>query len=322
MGGKNIFFDFHIHSNFSDGLADIETIIKEAKKRPTMALALTDHNTGEGVKAFATACYQEGITSLEGVEIYIAFPKNDWSENPAYCGSTPDAVILGRELNWGIFEETYREPLKKYWATEWLPQTLEKLTTLGFAVPQLNKAEIQRQVKSGVPQVLQDIPSDPKNWSLLFEITRQYEQYEPNISMDSISKNPVYFAGMYLCGVGKPAYVPRIFPSWTVASAAQLAEEMGGVLFAAHPGGNYANWSREHLDYFVANGGKGIEVWQYHHKPDQIDFFLRYAREHNLTMSGGSDWHGENANRALCCWDKPENQIPEWAVQQLFERLP
>ncbi|MDO8555072.1 MAG: PHP domain-containing protein [bacterium] len=313
--------DFHLHSSYSDGSENIASIIDEAKKRNIKAIALTDHNTGKGVNAFAKACAKNEIATLEGVEIYAAFPKTEWATNPAYCGQTPDLVILGKTLNWKIFIERYQISLEQYRKNHWLPKTLEKLREAGLEVLNLNKKEIDNQCNFGVPPVLRYIAKNPKNWPVIFEITKQYEQYEQGITMESIVKNPVYFAGMYLYGVGKPAYVPRVFSEWTVTKAVKLAREMGGVLFAAHPGGNYAKWSKEHLDYFVQMGGGGIEVWQYHHKPDQIKFFLQYAIKNNLLISGGSDWHGKNSSPTLGCWDKPENQTPLWATEKLFERL-
>ncbi|KKS80338.1 MAG: hypothetical protein UV54_C0009G0004 [Candidatus Beckwithbacteria bacterium GW2011_GWA2_43_10] len=313
--------DFHLHSSFSDGSEDIASIVAEAKKRNVKAMALTDHNTCKGVKEFTEACKKNGIAALEGVEIYAAFPETEWATNPAYCGQTPDVVILGKNLNWKIFIERYRIPLERYRKNRWLMETLEKLRAVGLEVPALTKKEIGEQCKFGVPPVLRYVAKNPKNWPVIFEITKRYEQYEPNIAPTDIVKNPVYFAGMYLYGVGKPAYVPRISPEWSVGKAANLAREMGGALFAAHPGGNYANWSKKHLDYFVQNGGQGIEGWQYHHKPYQIKFFLQYAVRNNLLISGGSDWHGKNSAPTLGCWDKPENQTPLWVAEELFEKL-
>ena len=49
MSAKKALVDFHFHSIHSDGSETIESAIKEAKKRGVIALALTDHNNGEGV---------------------------------------------------------------------------------------------------------------------------------------------------------------------------------------------------------------------------------------------------------------------------------
>ena len=42
----------HIHTNFSDGKADFESVIKNAKAKGYELIAITDHNTVEGHKKF------------------------------------------------------------------------------------------------------------------------------------------------------------------------------------------------------------------------------------------------------------------------------
>lgn len=311
--------DFHFHTNYSDGTATVDGAIAEAKKRNVIALALTDHNTGKGVPEFMRAAQEAGIRALEGTEIFIAFPKTDWSWDMAKCGPVPDATILGRQLNWKIFENDYERALRNYWITVWLPKTLEKLRALGFKVPSLTECEIQEQVDIGVPPVLHDVPKDPKNFDLLLNIC---QEFEPTYSMEDLKSSPVAGANRYVYSIQGGAYVLRGPQEFGVEEAVDLAKRMGGVLFAAHPGGNYANWSREHLDYFVQNGGDGIEVWQYYHKPEQIGQFLILAAQYDLLVSGGSDWHEKNAKTTLGCWDKPENQTPLWVADQLFEKLP
>ena len=43
---KNV--NFHVHSTFSDGRVEFETLIKEAKELNLKYYSITDHNTIEG----------------------------------------------------------------------------------------------------------------------------------------------------------------------------------------------------------------------------------------------------------------------------------
>jgi len=43
-------FDLHIHSNFSDGHADVRTILKMASKKGLNGLSITDHDTMRGLE--------------------------------------------------------------------------------------------------------------------------------------------------------------------------------------------------------------------------------------------------------------------------------
>ena len=42
-------FDLHIHSNYSDGRADVKEIIKAATRSGLDGIALTDHDTMKGL---------------------------------------------------------------------------------------------------------------------------------------------------------------------------------------------------------------------------------------------------------------------------------
>ena len=44
--------NLHIHTNFSDGKADFESVIKNAKAKGYELIAITDHNIVEGHKKF------------------------------------------------------------------------------------------------------------------------------------------------------------------------------------------------------------------------------------------------------------------------------
>lgn len=319
MGKERELVDFHFHSCLSDGTEDIPSIIREAKRKNVVAMALTDHNTGDGVIEFVRACEEARIRALEGVEVYAAFPITDWSLDPRFCGPVPDVVILGRELCWEKFQP-YKDLLFEYWWGTWIPETLEKIRSAGFSVPHLTEAEAKVQAGYAVPPVFHQVVENSGN---LFPLTRIcQEEFEGTVTAEDIEKSPVRWADKYLWAVGKRAFVLRGPKEFGVEQAVQLARDMGGELFAAHPGGDYGNWTEEHLHHFVRCGGKGIEVWQYFHTAKQVNLFLQYAVRHNLLVSGGSDWHGNNEIQTLGCSRKPRVRTPLWVSDQLFERLP
>lgn len=311
--------DFHFHSTFSDGSENIAGIIEEAKARKVAALALTDHNNGAGVPELVSACKEAGIYSLEGVEIMASFAEHKWSWDTAFCGPVPDVVILGKKLNWNEFR-AYQEKLMQYWLEYWIPETLNGLREAGLKVPDLTKDEIWDQLKDfGTPKILHDVPRDTANWAPLLRIC---ESYDPDVTAEDIMSNPVRWANRHLYAIGKKAYVLRAPEDWTVRRAVELANAMNGVLFAAHPGGEYGNWTDKHLDFFVEEGGTGIEVYQYFHSESQMQKFWTFAKEHQLLISGGSDWHGRNGRPTLGCWDKPNNQTPYEVFERLMDSLP
>ncbi len=67
-----------------------------------------------------------------------------------------------------------------------------------------------------------------------------------------------------------------------------LAKELGGVAILAHPG--VSGWLKD-IDRFRELGLDGIEVYHPKHGGETIAKLLRYCRDNELLVSGGSDFH-------------------------------
>lgn len=63
--------DFHVHSSASDGSFDSQSIIAESKRKGIEIVAITDHDTIEGIRYFPI--FSEKIVVLPGVEISAEF---------------------------------------------------------------------------------------------------------------------------------------------------------------------------------------------------------------------------------------------------------
>lgn len=64
-----ILIDMHVHSNYSDGTLSVESIVKAAKKRHLSFVSLTDHDTTDGLGPFMSACKENGMEGLAGIEL-------------------------------------------------------------------------------------------------------------------------------------------------------------------------------------------------------------------------------------------------------------
>lgn len=67
------FCDLHVHSNYSDGTFTPTQIIAMAKDLGLSAIALTDHNTSDGLCEFMNAAKKENVTAVAGVEFSADF---------------------------------------------------------------------------------------------------------------------------------------------------------------------------------------------------------------------------------------------------------
>lgn len=65
--------DLHTHSVFSDGTDTPEQIVRKAESLGLSAVALTDHNTVDGLPRFLAAAEDSGITAVPGVEFSTGY---------------------------------------------------------------------------------------------------------------------------------------------------------------------------------------------------------------------------------------------------------
>lgn len=61
--------DMHVHSVYSDGNCTVEQLARRAKRLGLSLLALTDHDTTEGLNPFLSACEKYGVPALTGLEL-------------------------------------------------------------------------------------------------------------------------------------------------------------------------------------------------------------------------------------------------------------
>lgn len=83
--------DLHTHTIYSDGLSTPEELVIRAKEKGLTGLALTDHDTVDGLPAFLAAGKEHGLrcvpgvelsTELDGVEFHILGYQVDFTHAP------------------------------------------------------------------------------------------------------------------------------------------------------------------------------------------------------------------------------------------------
>lgn len=91
---------------------------------------------------------------------------------------------------------------------------------------------------------------------------------------------------------GKPAFVER--EKLTVSQAVALIASAGGIPVIAHPGQNHGDifWMKERFAELKESGLLGIEAYHMAHSQQQAISFARMAKDLDLLVTGGSDYHG------------------------------
>ena len=269
-------YDLHTHSTASDGTLTPSELIGRAAEARIKVLALTDHDTTEGLAELAAAARRRGIRVVNGVEISVS-----WGSQVIHLvglGFDPDAEALRQGLA-GL--RRFRD-----WRAEEIGRRLEK---------------------AGIPGAYQGA-RDLSNGRL---ISRTHFARFLVKSGHAPEMRKVFQT--YLVR-GKPGYVPGQWAP--LEEAVSWVRSAGGQVVIAHPARYplTATKRRRLLGEFVEVGGNGLEVVSGSHSRDDNFTMAGYARDFGLLASAGSDYHGpENPWVDLGRLpDFPAGAVPIW----------
>lgn len=261
-------FDFHNHSNASDGLLSPRALIELAATSGCDAIALTDHDTTDGLREAGDAATALGLRFIQGVEISVTWPMPTDAEarradirpvtvHIVGLGVDPDNDLLGAGLS------SIRSG------------RLTRAARIGDDL-----------ARAGIEGLFDDACDFAQNRTMVGRT-----HFARALVARGIVKNIGKAFERYLTA-GKPGYVAHQWASLTDAVAWIAAA--GGVPVIAHPG-RYKLTRAERrllLDDFKAAGGRAIEVITGSHQPHQYAEFAALARELGFLASCGSDYHG------------------------------
>ena len=246
--------DLHCHSSFSDGTNSPEELLTLASKEGLSALALTDHDTTDGLERFFSASRGGSVDPVTGIELSAEFGEVTL-HILGYCFD-PAHPELQEAVDWVRQGRTVRNA-----------QILEKLNRLGYS---LTYDDIRKHSAD-------DLIGRPHFAAALME--KGYFKQKDKIFQQ-------------LLGKGKAAYVDRrrLLPEVCV----ELICRAGGVPVIAHPAQMKMTSRnlRRLIKNLKEHGLGGLEVWHPTHPPHRVDAFLRICADFDLVATGGTDFHG------------------------------
>jgi len=254
--------DLHTHSNASDGEYSPASLIREAKKRGISAIALTDHDTLDGLESAENEAKAVGIRFIHGIEINI-----DRSGEGIPNASGGEFHLLGLGI---------KSPS---------PAFLDAVARLSRLREERNREILNRMHELGIEA----------DWDEVFALSGGVSvgrlHFASLLIRKKIVKNVDQAFARYLGG-GKPLYVPK--SSLAFSEAAALIRESGGIPVLAHPMSMYIAWGR--LGDFVKSlkdrGLMGIEAWHPTAKERACLRLEELGRSLGLYITEGSDFHG------------------------------
>ena len=258
-------FDLQSHSQHSDGALTPHDVVGTAAAAGVELLALTDHDTVDGVRDAAVIAQQLGLRLVTGVEI-TAIEVDD-----------RDLHVLGYLID--DLDHGLRELLEGYRRERDARATAmtEALKELGFVLDEAALQARRADGKSiGRPHLAAAVVSRPENAERLRGEGRE---------------DPSAFLEAYLIE-GRPAFRPRRGPS--VADAIAAIHGAGGVAVWAHPFWDVDDPAAviASIDRFRAAGIDGVECFYPTHSREQADLLADLCERLGLLSTGSSDFHG------------------------------
>lgn len=246
--------DFHMHSIYSDGVKSPEELLRHALDCNLSMMALTDHDEIDGIKALRTA--QDQLDPEKTIKFINGCEFSaDYKDKSIH--------ILGYR-----FDETNKElrDFIEYFKSkreERIDEIIRRCNNAGYFI---SKDELLKKFPKtqayGRPHIGQLL------------IDGGYAKDINDVFKDILRKD-------------SPCYVPKV--KIEVPYIIDIIHKAGGLAVMAHP---KLVTSDEYVVEMLAYDFDGMEVYHTKHNDDDVKRYKALAKEHNLFITGGSDYHG------------------------------
>ena len=252
--------DLHTHSNASDGTDSPSELIEKAISRGLDVIALTDHDTVGG--------WDEATAALKNHESNSKLELVLGSEVSCQGEDGTSIHMLGL-----LFDPNYAPLISEFEKTR-----ENRVTRMSRIISRLNEA--------GIEITIEEVNAQKRGDATLGR---------PHLADALVARGHVASreeAFNIFLHNGSKFYINHYSPSPEVAR--RLIKEAGGVAVIAHP---LASRSGRKIDLdtlsqLIQAGLDGIEVDHRDHNEMERSELMRLAIEHNLVVTGSSDYHG------------------------------
>ncbi len=275
--------DLHTHTTASDGSLQPAELVRAAAAAGLKALAVTDHDTIDGLAEALAAQPAEGLEVVAGVEISV---------QGGPTGSMHMLGLLVDHTHAGLVEGLER--LKRARA-ERNPKIVEKFNQLGISMTMAEVEAFAGGELVGRPHFAQVL-----------------------LKRGIVRDRGEAFA-RYL-GNGAPAYVSKF--RFSPAEGMSMILAAGGVPVLAHPGMlKLSEPDLERLvRELMQNGLQGIEAFYSEHDQPTRRALASLAGRLGLVISGGTDFHGQPKPDIRLGVGKGDLRVPPSVLAGLKQR--
>lgn len=243
--------DLHIHTTASDGVFTPSKVVLRAKQKGVQLLAITDHDTVEGLTEACDCAQAQGIQLIPGVELS--------------AGGQAEVHVLG----YGVSAKNVQ--LCKFLSdmqNECLHRAATILEHLKKLNMPLNMDEITDETNSALGRPL--IARAMVNRGYVHSVQKAFDQY---------------------LNQGRPAYVARkkldVADAVTLLKEVGAVPVLAHPSLIRMAAADLKNAVHDWLDA----GLMGVEIYHPAMTQYDRMYWLSFARKHDLLVTGGSDFH-------------------------------
>jgi len=247
--------DLHTHSTASDGSFTPRELIALAAELGITAIALTDHDSVNGIPDATDEANIRGIQFIAGVELDIEWSAGEFHLLGMALQKSDSALESCLErLNIGRARRNF--------------EIIQKMQGAGFKIDMASLELLAAGGTIGRPHLARLLVEH----GYAKDIQQAFDRY---------------------LGKGRPFYIER--KSLELGEAICAINESGGVPVLAHPMSLYVSRGRlaSIVPQLAEAGIKGLEAWHPSARVGDCEFLERLAVTNGLFVTAGSDFHGK-----------------------------
>ena len=306
--------DLHTHTTASDGLLSPAALVDLAVERGLSAIAITDHDSTEGLAAAISAASagrpREEREASGGRPGSPDGPPGRGTASHVARSAAPINVIPGVELSTDVPGGECH--ILGYFVPAGPGPFQDMLRA--FRIGRVSRAEemVKRLTRAGAPI----------SWLRVQQIAGDGAIARPHVAQALVEAGHALSTADAFdrwIGTGRPGYVPRI--KLTPVDAVRAVVDAGGAPAIAHPilgdptPAALAGVERQVLELKEA-GLAGIETYYTGYSPELTCTLEALAERHGLVRTGGSDFHGPGRGHG----ELGSVAVPDEAIDQLRQR--
>jgi predicted metal-dependent phosphoesterase TrpH len=265
--------DLHIHSKHSDGVLTVKEIVREAKLRNIGFMSITDHDSIDCQEIAMDLAGKAGIRYVSGVELNVTFSHPKYHQGKpvsldflGYQFDAKNKALKDKLQQMANYREERAAKILRNLNAEFEKEGISKLTKKDFD-------EIQASVDGtlGRPHIADYLVKQGI-------VRNRQEAFDRYLVRCNVPKYPLY-----------------------LEEASRLVKNAGGKIVLAHPNDPHGTSLVTLTKSLPEQTGiiedsmlgyiDGVECWHSRNDAQTTNHYVKFAKEHGLIMTGGSDCH-------------------------------